>query len=171
MSGVFLKSLDQLRGIEWARSWTWDVQFEDAGISAPFSKWFPATEVEEGLFNLEAFPITGGFGTFEVPKSWTLLSLQITFVDSAYLVLEQWLEKWVRTTIFGDGTHVKCLADCVKKVNIAKLDNKREMVCLNSYLVFPVGPLNFSGNSSADITSHQVEFRIVKELSKKYLKD
>lgn len=170
MSGIWLKNLEQLRNIEWSRSWTWDIQFEAAGIPEPFSTWFPATEVEEGLFNLEGFQITGGFGTFEVPKSWSMLSLSITFVDSAYLVLEHWLDEWVNTTIFGGGSYVACLEDSLKKVNVAKLDNKREMVSLNSYLVFPTGPLNFSGSSSADISSHQVEFRIAKIVSKKKYK-
>lgn len=166
MSGIFLKNLEELRKVEWARSWNWDIQFEDPSVPEPFKNWFPATEVEEGIFNLELFQITGGFGTFEIPKSWTALSLQITFVDSAFLVLEHWLKEWVQQTIFGSGIHVACLENSVKKVNIAKLTAKGDLVRLNSYLVFPTGPLNFSGSSSADVVSHQVEFRIAKDISK-----
>lgn len=168
--GLFLKNLEQIRSIEWSRSWTWDIQFEDESMPEPFTKWFPATDVEEGLYNLEPLQVTGGLGTFEVPKSWVMLSLNITFVDSAYLVLERWLEEWVNVTILGNGEYVACLQDSVKKVHVAKLDGKKELVALNSYLVFPTGPLNFSGNSASEVSSHQVEFRIAKVLSRKYHK-
>ncbi len=169
MSGVFLKNLEELRKVEWARSWTWDIQFS-GDVPKPFSKWFPATDVEEGLYNLEPFTFTGGYGSFSVPKNWSPLTLSITFVDSAYHTIENWLEEWVNHTILGDGLHIACLETAVKKVTLVKLDNKREIVSENSYLVFPTGPLSYTGSSSADIPSHQVEFTIAKIISRKVLK-
>lgn len=166
MPDIFLKNLEAFRRIEWARSWTWDIQFEDKSIPGPFNQWFPATEVEEGLYNLEAYPVPGVIGTYEIPKSWVMLSLSITFIDSAYLDLENWLVNWVNTTIFGGGRYVAPLNECLKKVNILKLTGKKEIVSASSYLVFPTGPLSYSGNSTADVITHQVEFRIAKVLSR-----
>ena len=166
MSGIYLKDLVELRKVEWSRSWTWDIKFEDDSLPEPFKNWFPATDVEEGIFNLEPYQITAGLGTFEIPKSWTMLSLSITFVDNADLVLEHWLDKWVNETIFGGGTYVATLEEAVKTVHVAKLNGKRELVASSSYLVFPTGPFNFSGTSTSEIPTHQVEFRICRILSK-----
>ncbi len=159
----WLKSPHQLRAIEWSASWTWDIQFPDA--PEPFKKWFPATEIEEpkAILNTEEFtsPLMG----FAIPKNSSVKELSITWTDDSRLTVEHWLSNWIKYEIFGYHRkygvyYVASLQRIVKQVNIMKLNKQKEMVALDSYLVFPKDAIAYTGSSDVGLQSHSTSFVI-----------
>ena len=158
--GVFLKNLDQVRAVNWSKSWLWDLKF----IPGPdgFSDWFPATAVEINEFALDPHNFAGGNSTFEIPKNTTLFDLKITFTDDIYLHVEKWVKSWVNDEIFANGT-TQTLREAVKKIIIVKLANEKsdpKPVEEQIFWVFPKGSLYYSGNSEAGIHSNVLDFVI-----------
>jgi hypothetical protein len=162
----YLKSLENIRNIEWSKSWLWDVRFPKDGPKG-FESWFPAVSIEENLSTLEPFSFNGGYSTFEVPKSTTLFDIKMTFIDDIRLSVEHWLDEWVNQVILGGGEYVACLEESVRQVEILKLNSQRGLVAYSSYLVFPKGALYFSGNSEVGNHSSEVEFVIAGTIEKK----
>jgi len=170
--GIWLRNLEQMRsGIEFSKSWLWDIQFKPGPVAtelpANFQSWFPATNVEENLTTLETHDFKGGFSTLSIPKGTTLFDLKITFIDDIFLSIQKWVDNWVNIEILGGGEHIACLESSVKIVNIAKYTGTNELVSLHSYYVFPKGALFYSGNSENNFHSSELEFVIAGTKSKK----
>ncbi len=160
---AFLKSLEQLRSIEWSSSHLWDIKFEN--VPSPFDSWFPATDISLNEFALDPYNFTLATSTFEVPKSSTLFDLKVTFVDDIKLTISEWVSNWVNNEIFADGS-VQTLEEAVKQVTIVKMDNRHEIIhgWPKSFWVFPKGSLYFNGKSTAEPHSDELEFVIAGQL-------
>ncbi len=158
--GIFLKNLDQLRTIQWSKSWKWDVKFPDGPNN--FKEWFPATNVEETVFSLTTY--TAGLPYLEVPKDKELSTLSLTFIDSIQLDVEDWLDHWINVEILNEGLYLSPLKSITKEIRIAKLDNLDNIVHEYGYLVYPKGVYNFSGNSESSTHSSQIEFVIASDV-------
>lgn len=171
MPGIWLKSVEQMRQVEWGKKWYWDVKFPNPGKNAAsgnrslkLSDWFPALNVEENIWTLNTKEFSGGFTTFEIPQSTTLFNLKITFADDIYLTVHEWVTKWVNDEILMGNTPtaqgILCLEKAVKQVNVVKFDNHQSIVKSNSYWVFPKGAMYFTGESEANIHQNELEFII-----------
>ena len=166
MPGVYLKSVEQLRTVEWSRSFLWDIKFtpgssftkETDGVD--LNVWFPATNVEENLWTLDTHPFNGGNSTYEIPKSTTLFTLKVTWVDDVKLSVNKFLRKWVNTEILGVPGTTACLEKCVKLVELSKLDNKGNVVDFSKYWVYPKGVGMYSGNSDSNNIPGDTDFII-----------
>lgn len=165
--GLWLKNVEQMRHVNWGKTWLWDVKFP-AGPER-FREWFPASTVDENLFTLRAYDFTAGFSTYKLPKSSEAFTIRVTFFDDMYTSIEQWLSSWVNNEILGGGEYLRPLEEIVKEIVIAKLTGTNQLVEQNSYLVFPEGDLFFSGNSEPAIRSSEVEFVVAATLSKQKL--
>lgn len=156
---AYLKNVDEIRAVEWYRSYLWDIVFPEA--PSPFNKWFPAVDVEETLYNLDTFAFEGGMSSFEVPKGTTPLQLSVTFKDNEDLVLHNWLSDWVNKTILNDGMYVTPLEECVKIIQVAKLKPNRAVFSEISYQVIPKGSLSFHGTSDSSSESNTISFVVI----------
>jgi hypothetical protein len=156
---MFLTNINQIRAIEWGRTYLWDIKFPDA--PAPFNEWFPAVEIEENLATLESFDFEGFISTYKVPKSTTVFDLKVTFVDDIDHTLAHWLEEWINTDMLGEGNYILPLVDCCRKVMVAKLNLKRELIGhMKTYLVYPEGGLYFRGTSESGLPQEELTFII-----------
>ncbi len=154
----FLKGLEELRQVDWARSWHWDIQFPNA--PEPFSKWFPASAIEENLAAVSEYSFEGSYSSYDVPQKSSAFTLNVTFYDSSMLVLHNWFTDWINVRILGNGNYIACLENAVEPVNIVKLAPNDTLISLKKYLVFPTGSLNYPGSSSPEIISNSIEFKV-----------
>lgn len=156
----FLTGVNQLRKIEWSKSFLWDIKFDEA--PPPFDQWFPAIEVDQGLFDIESQDFTTHVTTFRVPKSTNSLDVSITFVDDINHTLLEWFEEWA-TSMFTEGKRVKTVGnpDVSKKLEILRLDTKRQELRMDTLFVYLNSKLSFTGNSQSEIPVHTVDFVIV----------
>lgn len=159
--GVFFKGIHQMRKINWSKGWLWDVMFE-AGPSA-FDGWFPATDITVNEATLEVYSLLGGNSTFEIPKNTTLSTINMTFTDNISLNVHKWVAEWIND-IVADGA-TKTLGEIVRKVGIAKMENKNKIVegYPKFYLVFPKGSLDYKGTSEEGPISNSIDFVIAGE--------
>jgi len=166
MPGIWLKSVEDLRKIEWSKSWLWDIRFQDPTVPANFKDWFPATTVEEKVYNLEDKNVESPLIVGAIPwKDSSVNVISMNFIDDIRLSIEEWLDYWVNVEIRGNGKYTSCISDCVKRVDIAKLANNNEIIKTNSYVVFPKGALFFSGTSDAGQHSSGLEFVVAGKIT------
>jgi len=169
----FLNSQAQIRSVEWGMTHLWDCRFD--GAPAPFDQWFPAQDVEEPVFQVETQIIEGGNSTFEIPKGTASRELQITFYENEARALAEWFNAWVNYVIFGDlqsavansigfgfrSFYTATLEDVARRLDLLKLDSRREPVKRASYLVFPKGQMTDRMTSVSDPIQYSVPFVIV----------
>lgn len=156
--GVDVKH-SEVRAIEWGNTFRWVVRFDNS--PAPFNKWFPATDVEEGQWNLESRTIEVGLTTYKLPISTSNLDLKVTFIDTQRRSVREWLRKWVRKDILNDDKHLGFLDEIARRVEVIKLSNKGEIIQANSYYVYPEGSQYWNGNNSPEADTGMVEFVIL----------
>ncbi len=154
----YLNSIDQLRTVEWGRSYLWDIRFPDA--PAPFNNWFPAVDVEENTATLNSQEFNAAWTTFRIPYNTSSFDLRITFMDDVNHTLRLWIEKWINEEILSGGKGTKPIAEITKPVEITKLSLDKEVIDLKRYLVYPEGGIYFTGNSNADALVYSVTFII-----------
>lgn len=166
---MFLQDIEQMRQIEWGKTYLWDVLFPAA--PAPFNEWFPATDVTENLATLNEHQIEGYMSTYSVPLSTSEFDINLTFVDDINHTLATWLGYWINTEILNKGSHISTLAESVKMIIIAKLDGKKQPVNITDpagnkidnptgYWVYPSGAVNFEGNSESGLPTYQMALKI-----------
>ena len=151
-----------MQQIEWRKKYLWDVLFPDA--PKPFDKFFPASEIEEGLSNLrmEEFSIAGK--VLATPISSNLLSVRLTFNDDEASTLENWLREWMDTIILNEGQYVSTLDLCARMLIVQKLNSLREPISQNSYWVVPFGELTHIGSSDSEADIKSLDFQIVGKI-------
>lgn len=166
---MFLKDINAVRKIEWGRTHLWDIQFNDPSLSK-FSAWFPATNVEEGLVSLNSYGFEASVNSYSIPKSKGLETIRITFLDNVDFIVHNWLLHWIETTIFNNGDYVSRLSDTgvLKTVTIKRVDNMHRDVSgemgIRSYLVYPQGALNYTGDSDGNVVSNAIDFVIASKI-------
>lgn len=163
---AFLKNLDQMRRIEWGRSYHWDIKFTGSDSPAfPFNEFFPAVSVDEQISSLSTLDVDA-FGTsLKFPLKSSVKNIQITFLDDKNHTLLTWLSTWVNSTILNNGNYVATLDESVRQLIIQKVDNNRRNLIQTSYWVFPEGPVTYVGNSDSAINQYTVSFVVAGKIS------
>ena len=154
----YLKSIDQIRSIEWSRSYLWDIRFPDA--PSPFNEWFPAVDIEENTSILNSQEFNAGWTTFKIPYNTTLFDFKITFIDDVNHTLKSWLDNWINKEILSEGKGTKPIKEIVKPVEVIKYNINKEVQSMNRYLVYPEGGIYFNGSSEAEVLTYSVTFII-----------
>ena len=154
----FLERQSQLGQIPWGDSWLWDLRFDDA--PAPFNNWFPASDVDENKLTLNTKTIEGGISTYEIPEKTAAFDITITFFDDENHTLLEWLSDWVNSIIFNGERRVAVLEQAVKRVDLIKMNSRRETIKEDSYLIFPKGSNNFRGTIDSAVPQYPVAFVI-----------
>jgi hypothetical protein len=167
---MYLEDISMIRAVEWGSSHLWDIRFKDDEGLKEFANWFPASNVEEGLFSANMHTFEAAGSSFAIPKSQGLETIKITFLDSVQLTVHSWLRDWVKGTIYHHGRYVARIGDTgvLRRVQIKKVDKKHKNLASGmkegTYSVYPQGPFHFAGDSEGNIVSNTVEFVIVKEV-------
>lgn len=156
---AFLQRQSQIRQIPWGRTYLWDLRFDDAPDR--FRDWFPASDVDENVATLNTKVIEGGLSTYEIPERSSAFDITITFYDDEDHSLLEWITDWINSTILNGEQWVAVLEQSVRRVDVVKLNSRRDVIKTSSYLVFPKGAINYRGTSDAGIPQYAVSFAIV----------
>ena len=161
---AFLKSIDDLRAVQWDGSWLWDIQFTGGNGTmppTPFNNWFPATSVSEQRWALNHRTIDAPFTDINVPESTTPGTISIEYVDNQNTVLTKWLANWINLEIMNGLQFLTCLKESTKQLTIVKLNYKREIVESRVHLVIPVGESVYMGDSQSGLPTYSATFTMV----------
>lgn len=166
-----------VRNLYWGKSYLWDMRFPDDGSYSSlyerppnppflFSDWFPAYTVQEPVYNVAIHPIRTAVFDFSIPKSIGYSDLTVSFYDTEWGLLKDWLWLWVQhmfsMTLGGQGgLATRTLVECVRPVQILKLTNQRSISAISSYWVFPSGSLISFLNSESGPMDYTATFTIV----------
>lgn len=159
---VGLNSIHQLRAVgNWATTYLWDILFLNAFDNAngkagspstpyPFDSWFPATTVEEPLFQVETLTLSLHVITTEIPKTTGGRQISLEFHDDYNHSLETWLRDWFKE-MFNDYNEVTPLFSAVRILEVARLSPQRTVLHTNRYYVFPKGNVVVNQNSQSQV--------------------
>jgi len=164
--------IGQLRSIEFGKKYLWDIRFNtddlperiNHNLPKKFQGFFPASDVEENRANLENFSFEVFMNSYQVPRKSQAKEITITFFDDIKNGLLQWFDDWINVHILNNGQFLSPLEDCVRLVDIRKLNNRREIQTRNSYWVIPQGPVTYAGTSSSEAQSYSLSFVVVGEV-------
>jgi len=169
--------INQLRSIEWGKKFLWDILFIDPqdhigtppekarGLGRRFEKFFPASDVRENIAILSSYEWQIYMSTFKTPRQTSLFDIDLTFFDDSEDTLLNWLNDWINITILNNGRFLTPLEQCVRLVQLRKLNGRREAISENTYWVYPEGPISYSGSSSSDPKQYFVKFIIAGKAS------
>lgn len=159
---AFLNRIDQLKNIDWARTYLWDVCFPDA--PPPFDTWFPATDITWEIASLQSLPIDSPNGQFKVPQICSAaLGIQLSFHDDSKHTLLNWFVTWMSSIVY-DKRFVLPLLECSRQIQIQMLSYDREPLKTYNFYVYPEGEINFVGDSNSSPGVHQINFVITGEV-------
>lgn len=158
---MLLESIENLRAVEWARAYSWDIKFPDA--PEPFSRWFPASDVVQFRWGVESFSFKAHVAALEIPRAMSLPGMTITFYDGEMGEIEEWMRKWVVVGIFGEGRGVATIGEAKKKLVVQRLDSRRVAIKQWTYDVIPKDTYFFAGGSSSAPKQNAVAFMVVAE--------
>ncbi|AUR83153.1 hypothetical protein NVP1031O_171 [Vibrio phage 1.031.O._10N.261.46.F8] len=138
----------------------WEVKFEGAPV--PFDKLIPALDVSLNIWSLDTLDHAYGNTSLKTPLGTSSFPLSITFYDSEDLILTNWFEQWVNTTILVMPGCVRPLSTSHKQVEVRKLNRQHEIVKQWKLLVVPDGSADFTGNAgSSELRQMVHQFVIV----------
>lgn len=176
--------IDNIRNLEWGKKYLWEVTFLDPKPPAPFTDFFPATDIDIIQAPIESFIFDQGQSTFKAPQKSNIRQLTMTFFDTQEAVLANWMSDWMEIDILNDGHYVSCLLDShphegtrkirfesdervwpTRTVKFARLDNMLEPVkgTEQTLTIYPEGELTFSGSSGSEANVFTMNFVIVGE--------
>lgn len=158
-------TMNRMQGINFARTYQWDIYFLDA--PAPFNKWFPADSVTEPLASVNTHTIMQNITPIEFPKDKGAMTLRIDMYDDMHLSLQKWLVRWMNQGIFDVNGFVLPLRSAVKQVWIGKYRpgaeswiTTQKYVYERRYSVFPKGIFNDQSDSESKARKYSVEFAV-----------
>lgn len=185
--------IDQMRSVEWGRKYLWAVRFLNAGRGigdvppAPFNDFFPASDVEFPIVNLNSFNFELGQSGYRIPQRSESRQISITFFDDINSNLLKWFRDWIEIDILNRGRFISCLNDnhylseidssrsedsfgLVRRVHPTRVIQIEQLlpdleptgISYNLY-VYPEGEINFTGASASEATTYTVNFVIVGE--------
>lgn len=161
---ALLTGIAQLRGVEWGRSYLWDLLFPSgtgyAAPPSPFNKWFPAEDVSAPRGSVESIPFDTPMGSLKIPKSSPgTEDLRITFIDDSKRSLMGWMSEWIESiTPMG---YVATVSSAVRHIQVMQLSPKRAITKTYNYWVYPEGGIRFEGNSQSEVVKYQMTFNVV----------
>jgi len=155
---TFLNNQDQIRSIEFGRSYLWDFLID--GAPPPFDRFFPAIEITETTAVLESrtFEVYGT--SIEIPMRGNVRRVEITFVDDEAGTGLNFFTNWISNEILREtargGITIATLQEASKRIIVEKLNARRETLKQNTYMVFPRTELQFQGNSESGGVIYQI---------------
>lgn len=149
-------NIEQIRSVEWGKKYLWDVKFQ--GAPTPFTDWFPAVDVDEGVASLNSYSFNSQMSTHKVPMGSSLKEVKLTFYDDESQTLINWIRDWINIEILNNGEFVSTLDKCVKLLQVTKLTSQRTILQTASYHVYPEIDLAFNGSSHSDAQLYTVPF-------------
>lgn len=153
-----LTSIEQIRSVEWATEYLWDIYIPSA--PAPFNEWFPAIDFDEGLLTIESYSWDGYLQGYSVPQNTQPVDVTLTFADADDGRLLKWFSSWV-DDIFPGYIAVNNLSSIVREIYIKKLNRQRELIWLRDYQVYPEGGINEHGSSESSLKTYSVTLKCV----------
>jgi hypothetical protein len=154
---AFLKSIDEIRSVQWGTSNLWDMQIPSA--PSPFNKWFPAVDVSENKIFSTSFTAPYFLKQYKFPQNSSMPELQITFADDEDKHLVNWLQAW-HDEIYDDTDGVTCLEDAIRKISVLKLNGRRELLSTTDYYAYPEGNVTEALNSQADLKTYSLTLSV-----------
>lgn len=152
-------SVEQMRMIEWARSWNWAVWFPDlATTPEDFVEWFPASDIEYDLAKLNKKEFDTGISDFSIPLSTSECEISLTCYDGGKKAtgknpdlyqLHRWMTRWM-AWIADVTMGVRTLTEACRRIKIVHYDSMSNMLESAQYLVFPTGDVKIKGGSEAE---------------------
>lgn len=152
---AFLTDIHQLRGVEWARSYLWDVRFLDA--PAPFNSWFPATDFSLGESIGISGDIPAGNTSIKFPQATASPDLTLTTLDNDERVLHEWMTEWY-DKVWKNPKGILTLREAVRECHIATLRSDKSVLKLRKLLVYPDASMSLTGGSASDIVTMPLSF-------------
>lgn len=159
MPAPYLNSVAQLRTLDWGKSFNWDMKIPSA--PSPFNTWFPATEYERSLFNINSHTISASTYDAKIPLSSASKEIRLTFLDDDNQTLENWISAWHDEILFSlDKGTVATLEEATKEILLNDLNAMRVSNRLHQMFVYPDGNAVSTGNSNSEISMITVNFII-----------
>ena len=159
---MFLKGVDAVRTVEFARTYLWDCKIK--GAPSPFNEWFPASSVDDEITSMEN-PLNFTFDllTMAVPgKGVGVRKLSMTFYDDRNRSLIRFFKKWIEE-IVDVSNGVVPLEDAVKQFEIQKLTPQRKSLEDKYYWLFPASNITEVNTSSNNLVEIKLDFIIAGE--------
>lgn len=167
MNDMYLKDIEQVRNVQWGKTYLWDIKFIGGGVPDPFNEWFPAVNVEDSDGAINSFQFEGGNTMFKTPQNKSNQDIKLTFVDKDFehgekvYNLYEWMIAWRNQSVIKPDGTVGVLSEIVKHIVIAKMNSKKEIVRTSSYWVYPEGEIAFVGNSENGVPTYNVSLVVV----------
>lgn len=139
-------TLENVRAEEWSRGWLWELDFPD--YTAKGKGFWPAVDVEEGVWSLTSQEWQMSTITIKAPNSAPSTDLRVTFIEYADHRIAKWLRGWYEEIHLADGT-IQYLVKAARLVNISRLNLDRSVLYTNQYWVYPEGEASFHGASES----------------------
>lgn len=199
--GFDKSGIGQLRSVEYAKKFLWEVSFGGKGLAVlappePFADFFPATDIDMDEAILESYRFEQYMSSYEVPWKTGARSMTITFNDNDDNAIFKWMSDWINIDILNHGHFISALLDDhfivsannpelsgtdsfgvargvmpLRQVKVSMLTPGRSKVLTRNFLVFPTGKLNFNGSQASQAQSYSMTFAIVSEISEKVQSD
>lgn len=168
MAFAFLSTIAQARAVEWGKSFSWDVRFPAPdGPPPPFDAWFPATDCDRIVSQVQTHTFVGFADSFDIPLASGSRTFTVTFGDNDQGVLQDYFTSWIEEKLLGNpgdlstalGTQGTArLADVVRTCQLARLDARGLIQRVWNLSVFPLGPFNSVRDSNSAMQTHIVTF-------------
>lgn len=137
---MFIKSLRQVKTVQWGSQHQWDVRF-GPGINNnlgpppdPFNDWFPAFSMQQDILDPTVYDVDTAMSSFSIPQTIRRRSIQLSFFDDEDCTLERWMEVWVNRDMFGGyaqgagsisaGLRVATLAEVVRELTVVRTGSR-----------------------------------------------
>lgn len=199
--GLDKSGIGQLRSVEYAKKYLWEVSFGGKGPDslpppAPFAEFFPAIDVDMDEATLNPYQYDQYMSQYEVPHTSEARSITITFNDNDDNALFRWISDWINIDILNHGHFISALLDDhrvvssrdpdspgtdsfgdvrgvmpLRKMKLSLLSPGRSKVLTRSFLVFPKGKLVFNGSQQSAAQTYTITFVIVSQIDEQASND
>jgi len=159
---VFLRNIEQIRGIQWGQKHLWDVRIQ--GVPTPFDTWFPAVDISIPTATIESHMVDTPMSRARFAKSTSDHEISLSFYDDDKGTLYDFFDNWINVEILNNGDYISLLSEYAKQVDVQKLSIDRKPIKRMSYFVYPEGTLTFMGDSSSEGNLYSVTLVIVGRL-------
>lgn len=161
--------IEELSVVEWRDSGRWRIYFPElfrryGDPNSLFAKWFPAADVEEGLFEIRSHEFEVGSSSVKFPKSFGVRQIVINFYDDSDNSIINAIRKWVlRISGRNNNGVVLPLMEAALPIEVVRLNREGESIEREAYEVIVDASFAFSGKAASTVEVTQVTMFIVGE--------
>lgn len=160
--GGYLRHIDQMRSVEWDKSYLWDVRFNDpALLGSSFNQqtWFPASDFTENSNTGSSLAIPYYMSTYKFPQAAAPTDITMSIYDDDKGTLYKWLTDWY-DAVYDTSTGTMMLQDAVREMSVLKLNVQRQIVKSTLYYVYPEGAIVCAYSSSSEAKKYELTFSV-----------